>query len=187
MPRTATYTTAQQLRNSKDICLLQFFNCDGAGNFHWVKVAQEELHAGNQYIRRQRSLRISFWPVLLICRKIQPPLGTGGKFTRAERGVHREGDRKKKSNDPQDGRSKVRGRGIAQPNPHQKKKTCIDQNNLHPGLPQKRVHTGILSRFGFPEFFHQGRHDVEQVGDHANVGYLEDRRFGILIDGDDHA
>jgi hypothetical protein len=41
-----THTAAQQLGNGENVRLLQLFYCDGAGNFHWDKVAQAELHAG---------------------------------------------------------------------------------------------------------------------------------------------
>lgn len=53
--RTAADPAAQQLRNGENIRFLKFLYCDGAGNFHWVKVAQAELQAvvvWNTAIRR---------------------------------------------------------------------------------------------------------------------------------------
>jgi hypothetical protein len=43
------------------------------------------------------------------------------------------------------------------------------------------------SSFGFLDLFNQRRHHIKQVGNHTNVGNLENRCFGIFIDGDNDA
>src|SRR5207237_10413954 len=42
-------------------------------------------------------------------------------------------------------------------------------------------------RYSFLEFLNHARHDLEQIAHDAVVGDLEDRRFLVLVDGDDAA
>src|SRR4051812_22760749 len=51
----------------------------------------------------------------------------------------------------------------------------------------KSVANGSRPSLCFFDLFHQRRNDVEQIPDHAKVRDLEDRRLGILVDGDDGA
>src|SRR5690606_18990000 len=62
------------------------------------------------------------------------------------------------------------------------------------GLPTSQVPQDRTRIAGLPtgarhsaERGFQFRHDLEQVADQADVGDLEDRRLGILVDGDDGA
>ena len=65
----ATQTSAQQLRNGEDLRFLKFFDCDGAGNFHWVKVAQGELQAG-VVVHPNRGAKCRIFDALDGCRGI---------------------------------------------------------------------------------------------------------------------
>src|SRR5260221_12431544 len=71
----------------------------------------------------------------------------------------------------------------------QNARVCITTMNAKPAEPAKttvslRALRSLLSRlYGFDD----RRYDLEQVADDTVVGDFEDRRIGILVDGDDGA
>src|SRR5207245_6406532 len=47
--------------------------------------------------------------------------------------------------------------------------------------------SGVLARFGFFEFFGEGRDNLEYIADDAVVGHFEDGSVGVLVDGHNRA